>query len=201
MICAQASLVEGIRLLLFHKIRDGELRSTVRGKAKSAVACSQIMIASLRMRYARNRGRGVDGDDAEDLDEIKIANAHMHYRTAKRDLKSGATAYKRFWDVLAQHMAEFRPSFLCGDFNMALFAVIPELRARGFQISLAAWYCWQNELEGHVRADSCAIFRIGPCQGIRMCFDASVFGLVSPHVASKLLHGDGDCARPRRKIT
>ena len=48
MICAQASLVEGIRLLLFHKIRDGELRSTVRGKAKSPVACSKIMIAYLK---------------------------------------------------------------------------------------------------------------------------------------------------------
>ena len=79
-------------------------------------------------------------------------------------------------------MAEFRPRFLCGDFNMALFAVIPELRARGFQISLAAWYCWQNALETHVRADSCAIFRIGPCQGIRMCFDASVFRLPSPEL-------------------
>ena len=168
----------GIRLLLFHKIRDGELRSTVRGKAKSAVACSQIMIASLKMKYARNRGRGVDGDDAEDLDEIKIANAHMNFRTSMREL--GAAAYKRCWDLLAQHMAEFRPSFLCGDFNMALFAVIPELRARGFQISLAAWYCWRHDSEPHVRADSCAIFRIGPCQGIRMCFDAFVFGLESP---------------------
>ena len=28
-----------------------------------------------------------------------------------------------------------------------------------------------------MRADSCAIFRIGPCQGIRMCWDASVLGL------------------------
>ena len=92
----------------------------------------------------------------------------------------GAASYKRFWDVLANHMAEFRPSFLCGDFNMALFCVIPELRARGFQINLAAWNCWQKEEETSVRADSCAIFRIGPCQGIRMCFDASVFGLVSP---------------------
>ena len=135
------------------------------------------MIASLKMRYVRIRGRGVDGDDAEDLDEIRIANAHLHFRTAKRELQSGAAAYKRFWDLLAKYIAEFRPSLLCGDFNMALLAVIPELRARGFQVSLAAWYCWQNNLETHVRADSCAIFRIGPCQGIRMCFDASVFGL------------------------
>ncbi|MDA8609573.1 hypothetical protein N9L19_01505 [bacterium] len=120
------------------------------------------------MVYVGIGGRGVDGGDAEDLDEINIANAHMHFRTAERELNSGAAAYKRFWDVLAKCMAEFRPTFFCGDFNMALFELTLELRARGFQISLAAWYCWQNDLEAHVRADSFAIVRIGHCQGIRM---------------------------------
>ena len=67
---------------------------------------------------------------------------------------------------------------------MALFEVVPQLRARGIQINLAAWYCWKNHLEQHVRADSCAIFRLGPCQGIRMCFDASAFGLTSPTLPS-----------------
>ena len=81
---------------------------------------------------------------------------------------------------------------------MALFSVVPELRARGFQINLAAWYCWQNDTEKIVRADSCAIFRLGPCQGIMMCFDASAFGLPSPElppncsmVMEMLRDGDG----------
>ena len=142
------------------------------------------MIASAKMRYFRIRGRGGDEDEAEEIDELQIANAHLHFRTAKRDLKEGPRAYKRFWDLLAQYMVAHRPSFLCGDFNMALFSVVPELRARGFQINLAAWYCWQNELEHNVRADSCGIFRIGPCQGIRMCFDASVFGIETPKLPS-----------------
>jgi len=147
-------------------------------KTSTKVAVSRIMIASIKMRHIR--GRGGAGDDAEDLDEIRIANAHLHFRTAKRDLNKGGAAYKRFWDLLATYMATYRPSHLCGDFNMALFAVIPELRARGFQINLAAWYCWQANDEHHVRADSCAIFRIGPCKGTRMCFDASVFGIPQP---------------------
>ena len=88
------------------------------------------------------------------------------------------------WDLLAQSMVEYRPSFLCGDFNMALFSVVPELRARGFQINLAAWYCWKIDSVGRVQADSCGIFRIGPCQGIRMCFDASVFGIETPKLPS-----------------
>ena len=63
---------------------------------------------------------------------------------------------------------------------MALYAVVPELRARGFQINMAAWYCWKDNQQAVTRSDSCGIFRIGPCQGIRMCFDASVFNLEQP---------------------
>ena len=143
---------------------------------------SRIMIASAKMRYFKIRGGGEDEDEAEDIDEIKICNAHLHCRTAKKDLEQGSRACKRFWDLLASYLVSFGPRYLCGDFNMALFCVVPELRARGFQINLAAWYCWQSHLEQHVRADSCAIFRLGPCQGIRMCFDASVFGLPSPEL-------------------
>ena len=179
MIAGRVSLVTGIRLLVLHRLFDGQYRAPgKKGKAAQVKgAVSRILIASLKMRYFRTRG---GGDEAEGLDEITIANVHMHFRTAKRDLTGGAKAYKQFWDVLARYLAEFCPSFLCGDFNMALFCVVPELRARGFQINLAAWYCWQNHLEQHPRADSCGIFRLGPCQGIRMCFGASVFGLASP---------------------
>ena len=181
MICARQSLVSGMRCLVFHRTLDGAYKTSAKrkGPPKFHAAIRRIMIASLKMRFARNRGGGDDGE-SDNLDKVRIANVHLHFRTARRDLQSGGMAYKRFWDLLARYMAEFSPSFLCGDVNMALFNVIPELRARGFQVNLAAWYCWQNDLEQHVRADSCGIFRIGPCQGIRLCFDASTFGIESP---------------------
>ena len=138
------------------------------------------MISSLTMRHVRLRGGGGDGDEAEGLDEMKIASAHLHYGTAKRDLHGGAKAYRVFWDTLAQYLAQLRPSYLCGDFNMALLSVVLELRARGFQINLAARYRWQYRLKKNVRADSCGILRIGPCQVIRTCFNASALGLESP---------------------
>jgi len=95
MICARASLAVGIitSIAISQDIRwsvQGERKKTSK-TAKGAV--SRIMIASLHMRYVRIRGRGVAGDDAEDLDEIRIANAHMHFRTAKRDLHKGSAAY------------------------------------------------------------------------------------------------------------
>ena len=151
------------------------------------------------------RGGGEDEHEAEDIDEITICNAHLHCRTAKKDLKEGASAFRRFWDTLAKYLVSYGPRYLCGDFNMALFAVVPELRARGFQINLAAWYCWQTHLEQEVRADSCAIFRLGPCQGIRMCFDASAFGFTPPELPSNcsmvmetLPEADGKPSEKRR---
>ena len=99
---------------------------------------TRVMIASLKMRYFRTRG---GGDEAKSVDELTIINVHLNHMTAKKDVSNGALAYKRFWDVLARYLAEFRPSIMSGDFNMALFSVVPELTARGFQINLAAWYC------------------------------------------------------------
>ena len=56
------------------------------------------MIAYLKMRFCLIRGGGVDGDGAEHPvggDEIRIANAHMHFRAAKRSLKKeGGTPTK-----------------------------------------------------------------------------------------------------------
>ena len=144
------------------------------------------MIVSLKMRHARIRGSGDHNADARDEDEVRIANVHLHCRTAKRDMIGGGQAAKKWWDILARYLAEFSPRYLCGDFNMALFSVVPELRARGFQINLAAWYCWeqvnvgQAKFEAGTKADSCGIFCIGPCNGVRMCFDASVFGMQPP---------------------
>ena len=62
---------------------------------KEKCAVSRIMIASAKMRYFKIRGGGEEGEEDEDLDEVKIANAHLHCRTAKRELEAGGSAYKR----------------------------------------------------------------------------------------------------------
>jgi hypothetical protein len=111
---------------------------------------------------------------------LTVANVHLNCMTAKRELQAGGQPYKDFWDGLAAYMVKYRPTYLCGDFSMAFFSVVPELRMHGFQVNLAAWYCWKASYELTVRSDSCGIFRIEPCTGIRLCYDATVFGLPSP---------------------
>ena len=78
---------------------------------------------------------------------------------------------KSFWDELAQHIRDFRVRVLTGDFNMAMWCVVVELRARGVQANLAAWYPWKKQSETCVRMDSCCILVIGPCEGARKLYD------------------------------
>ena len=77
-------------------------------------------------------------------------------------------------------LIQFGARLMAGDFNMAFFSVIPEMRARGFEISLAAWYPFRLHNEDEVRADSCGMFCIGPWKGIKIVFHQAVFGMYAP---------------------
>ena len=95
-------------------------------------------------------------------------------------MTSGAAALKAFYDGLAQYVLRFGARLMVGDFNMAFFSVIAEMRARGFQISLAGWYPFRLHNESEVRADSCGMFCIGPWKGIKIVFHQVVFGMYAP---------------------
>ena len=85
---------------------------------------------------------------------------HVHCAVAKKDISNGGESLKRVWDDAVKFIVEFRVRFLTGDFNVALWCVIVELRARCLHANLLAWYPWKNNLESHVRMDSCAMISI-----------------------------------------
>ena len=66
---------------------------------------------------------------------------HMHNELA--NLVLGQTKLKAFWDWLWEKIRRFNVQVLMGDFSMSLFRVIPELRSRGVEIELGAWYPWK----------------------------------------------------------
>ena len=142
---------------------------------------SRIMVADVKMKYFRIRGRG---DSMSDI--LTIANVHMSARTAKKDLKGAAVAYKSFWDELATRLVQYGPRLLIGDFNMSLWCVVVELRARGFQINLAVWYPFYMDLQEEMRVGSVVIFCIGPWQGVRLIYGCSLLEIPAPP------RGDGD---------
>ena len=69
---------------------------------------------------------------------------------------------------------------MAGDFNMSLWMVVVELRARGLQANLASWYPYQVHDEEDVKMDTCAVIVIGGCMGCRMIYDCSVLGIAAP---------------------
>ena len=138
---------------------------------------------------AADHGRQ-QGQPHGDEDDLVVMTVHLNSLTAKREVSDGGRTLKKFWDEVPQHIMKFRVRVLTGDFNMALWQVVPELRARGLQANLAAWYPWKHELEDHVRLDSCAIIMLGPCAGMRRLFDPRL--LVEPGVQV-----GGTCGDPR----
>ena len=124
------------------------------------------------MKHYRLRGRG-----GEDLNEITICNAHLHSQTAARRVNNSAEKLRDFFDRLARACQKYDPRFICADLNMQLYNLVPEMRARGFCIQLAAFYVWEDTQTMTLKSESCGIFRVGPCRGVRMCYDASALGV------------------------
>ena len=89
---------------------------------------------------------------------------------ARKATKNAAKHYKEFFDHLANGIIEFGCRLLTIDANMSMWAVVPEMPARGFQICLAAWAPWQLDKD-------CGIFIIGRFEGIRYAFGAEAFKL------------------------
>ena len=172
MICARPSLVPGMRMLLFELRHDGLFKPSKKNKTgHKTMAKTRILVVSCKMRFFRFHGGG---------DELVLMNVHVHRMTAKKEISEGSRAFKALWDDLVRYIVCYGVRVLAGDFNMSLMQVLPELRARGLQAHLAAWYPWKHQHEDLVRIDSSAIILIGPMHAIRTVFDCSVFGHSAP---------------------
>ena len=181
MTVGREGLVKGARLLFFRLRHDGVFTKKTKGKnctRKEYKAVSRIMVVEFQMRFWCLHG---SGGEEEGLVTINI---HLHNMTAKKEIRDGSRSLKAFFDEVATYIIQFRARLLGGDFNMALWMVVPELRARGIQVNLAAWYPWQHATEVDVRSDSCGLFIIGPTVGIRKIYDCSLFKIEPPEIPS-----------------
>ena len=143
MVCARDSHVKGLRPLASLLTLDGKHKSN----GKWRICRSRIQVVHVKWQYLKLRG---SGDHVED--STSILNCHFNSVTAKKAVsqvrgspKGPEKAYKQFFDKIADYTVEYKCRIIAGDLNMAFFALIPELRARGFQITLAGWHCCQFE--------------------------------------------------------
>ena len=76
----------------------------------------------------------------------------------------------RFWDRLAVDIKTHKVKWLAGDFNMALFHVIPMHSRRGLSVDCVTSYPWRHETKEthrqYLGVDSMAIFYIGGCVSV-----------------------------------
>ena len=155
---------------------------------------TRVMAVTFKMRnwYLKDRGasrgRGEQdhgGGNANEPvidDELTLMTVHMHFTFAKGATEGWAKEWANWWDQLAGYIVKFRVRILTGDFSMALFRVVPELRAREIPANMVASYMFTDSLN-QCRIDSTAIFIIGPLAGATSLFDAPMaLGMPDPGI-------------------
>ena len=80
--------------------------------------------------------RGLPGKQ----DDVAMV-VHMHNELANNIWPNKLEA---FWDGLFENIVQLNVQGLMGDFNMSLFRATSELRSRGTEIDLGAWYPWES---------------------------------------------------------
>ena len=95
-------------------------------RGRHIVCSSQILVVAAQFRSMWMQ----EFHGEKKSNQLIIANVHFHYATSKKISRpNAAEAYNNFFDELAEAIFKFGVNILCGDFNVALFAVIPELPA------------------------------------------------------------------------
>jgi len=127
-------------------------------------------------------------------------NVHFHYMTAKKATGMDA-GNKRFLLMLSNLIKAHEVTVLSGDFNMSVFTIVSQLRTFGIAIDIAAIYPWTASADCHkihtpldLHSDSAAIFLIGGCEKITLCYSLQSFQQ-SSRVSGSLATRDSSVAR------
>ena len=147
--CEEISVLIGLRATMGNQLSlvswDRRFEGTYKRKTKSLDAYTRVLVARVVL----------DNPVACIGREHNVMVVHLHHHLANNKWPNKLNA---FWPWLAEKLREHDVKVLMGDFNMAFFMVIPELRSRGVVIDLAAWYPWKAREDGEAMSDSCGIF-------------------------------------------
>ena len=144
LIAVRNNLGSALQLLDLYRLNHGSTKRRNSNNGLRAVAYSRAIIAKVTLPH----NVGFLGR------EHVVMVVHMHNEFANHKWR-GQTDI--FWDELFDKIRTFEVQVLMGDFNMSLFRVIPELRRRGAEVDLGAWYPWKS-MDGEPMSDSQGIF-------------------------------------------
>ena len=157
-VAARANVCRQVVLKYWERRLDGQYKTRSNGKLKNAY--TRVMVAQIEF----------DNTNAHFGKEITVCVVHMHHMTAKQQKGDGfKQSWDSFWPFLADLLTRHDCNMLCGDFNMSLLCLVPQLRNHhNIQVETAACYFWKG-LDGSPCVDSCGIWFVN-CPGTyRLC--------------------------------
>ena len=155
LLCAvRASVAESMELVFWEKKKDGKYKAK---NGNYTNAYTRVMVSKITLR----NHVGFWGS------EMNVMVVHLHCQTANKAVGFRKT-HQEFWDYLHKKVKEFSVDILMGDFNMSLFKVITEIRSRGTDVDLVAWFPWRDSA-GTPMADSCGIFMLSHLASVKLC--------------------------------
>ena len=137
-----SSVLLGVRANTGRRVELLHWDRLAHGKYRKKTAYSRV----LHSRIITDQNIGCVGKSHT----VMVIHVHRHLAN-----NVWPTKLKQFWDWLAERLLTC--DVLMGDFNMAFFMVVPEIRSRGVTIDLGAWFPWKAP-DGRACADSCGIF-------------------------------------------
>ena len=133
-------------------------------------AKNRLLFATVQLKTGVKE-KVLSRDSGASADELSVVSAQMNFMCAnKKAYRSDGDHYKTFFDQLAEGIIEFQSRLVGAEMNAAFWSFIPEMRARGVQVNLAAWSSCILGGEQTANTDSVGIFIIGPCEAIRVGF-------------------------------
>lgn len=163
LVAARRSCCESIEKVLFEEHHDSRYKE----KSKEKYAITSTLICKVTCRNSVGHiGK-----------YITVMVSHLHHKTAN----GGPQGLSNYFDRMSQYLNTHDVHIWCGDFNMALFEVVPQCRSRGIRLDCIAWCPWLlkdweekeklNFCAGPWAADSCAIFYRGGNAEVRLATD------------------------------
>ncbi|MCP3916708.1 MAG: hypothetical protein GY711_14225, partial [bacterium] len=157
LVAGRRSHVAKLTELLWLRSNDG----TFTANKRKVVAQSRLLICEAEFR------RPQAGHTA-----IVVADAHMHYASAKKATGTAAGHAQWFRD-LGDELLKYRVRILGGDFNMSCFVVAEKLREKGMEVALGAFTGFSKG--GSAYADSVGVWILGPVASMETLHSAEDF--------------------------
>ena len=174
MVAGRHNMVAKLSLLLWRRRADGHYTDTSSTTKIQRTAVSRVLVAAVTLH-----------EPWCGMSRVVVRNCQFHYLTAKR-YSGSSESHNVFWDELASTIVEHEVRVLGGDFNMSVWVVARNLRAKGLQVTFAAGFAWMLESSGEAMSDSCGIFIIGPVLSTKPLWSPEVF--TSAEAAADRLH-------------